>query len=245
MEFMDYLSHAKISKPLSAREMQILALVAKGHTNTGIAARLSLANATVRTHLTNIFRKLGVHRRTEAAVKYLGFNTEQMIAPAIDHILNNLNEPLRISTLSKMTGFSGSHFFVLFKSVTGCSPMNFIIRLRMQRACHLLQTRRLKIKEIGERVGYGDPYHFSRIFKSFVGVAPHEYRNTISGPSLKKSKPGPGHFHAKTTRFSLAPQFMPSRTTFKRRMDPDRLPAVSAAASALRHCCTEQEIPIA
>jgi len=56
---------------LSAREMEILALVAEGCPNKEIAARLFISNGTVRTHLMHIYEKLHVRCRTEAAAKYL------------------------------------------------------------------------------------------------------------------------------------------------------------------------------
>src|ERR1041385_7584595 len=56
---------------LSAREMEILALVAEGCPNKEIASRLFISNATVRTHLMHIYEKLHVRCRTEAAAKYL------------------------------------------------------------------------------------------------------------------------------------------------------------------------------
>jgi DNA-binding NarL/FixJ family response regulator len=59
---------------LSVREMEILAQVAEGRPNKEIASRLSISNATVRTHLMHIYEKLHVHCRTEAAAKYLRSN---------------------------------------------------------------------------------------------------------------------------------------------------------------------------
>jgi DNA-binding NarL/FixJ family response regulator len=56
---------------LSAREMEILALVAEGFPNKEIASRLFISTGTVRTHLMHIFEKLHVRCRTEAAAKYL------------------------------------------------------------------------------------------------------------------------------------------------------------------------------
>lgn len=55
---------------LSARELEILALVAEGFANKEIASRLHISSATVRTHLMHIYEKLHVHCRTEAAAKY-------------------------------------------------------------------------------------------------------------------------------------------------------------------------------
>jgi DNA-binding NarL/FixJ family response regulator len=56
---------------LSAREMEILSLLAEGCPNKEIASRLSISIGTVRTHLMHIYEKLHVHCRTEAAARYL------------------------------------------------------------------------------------------------------------------------------------------------------------------------------
>jgi DNA-binding NarL/FixJ family response regulator len=60
---------AALAEPLSQREVEILRLLAGGATNREIAARLVLAEGTVKNHVTNILGKLGVGDRTSAAVK--------------------------------------------------------------------------------------------------------------------------------------------------------------------------------
>src|SRR5215469_4855207 len=64
-------AEAPATSQLSAREMEILALVAEGFPNKEIASRLFISTGTVRTHLMHIFEKLHVRCRTEAAAKYL------------------------------------------------------------------------------------------------------------------------------------------------------------------------------
>ena len=56
-------------EPLSARELEILGLLAQGHSNREIANSLYLAEGTVKNHVTNILGKLGVRDRTQAALK--------------------------------------------------------------------------------------------------------------------------------------------------------------------------------
>ena len=56
---------------LSARELELLELLAKGFSNKEIASTLSISTGTVRTHLMHIYEKLHVRCRTEAAAKYL------------------------------------------------------------------------------------------------------------------------------------------------------------------------------
>ncbi|HZI33708.1 MAG TPA: response regulator transcription factor [Candidatus Binatia bacterium] len=67
-------TEANGTEQLSAREMEILALVAEGCPNKEIATRLFISSATVRTHLMHIYDKLHVRCRTEAAAKYLRSN---------------------------------------------------------------------------------------------------------------------------------------------------------------------------
>ena len=57
---------ARHSGPLTAREMEVLRLVASGMTNRGIAGRLRISEKTVARHLSNIFNKLGLSSRTAA-----------------------------------------------------------------------------------------------------------------------------------------------------------------------------------
>lgn len=62
---------APVGHALSDRENEVLALLADGATNDEIAVRLFLSEKTVKTHLSSIFRKLGVTNRTAAASKAL------------------------------------------------------------------------------------------------------------------------------------------------------------------------------
>lgn len=57
-----------IFSPLSARELEVLELVAAGHTNREIATRLNISNQTVKNHISSILRKLAVNDRTQAVV---------------------------------------------------------------------------------------------------------------------------------------------------------------------------------
>lgn len=66
-------------EPLSTRELEVLELVAAGHTNKEAAARLFISEATVKTHLLHIYAKLGVSDRAAAVAE--GFN-RGLLTPA-------------------------------------------------------------------------------------------------------------------------------------------------------------------
>jgi DNA-binding CsgD family transcriptional regulator len=57
--------------PLSARELEVLALTSRGRTNAAVADELGVSVHAVKFHLASIYRKLGVGNRTEAAAAYL------------------------------------------------------------------------------------------------------------------------------------------------------------------------------
>jgi AraC-like DNA-binding protein len=98
------------------------------------------------------------------------------IAVSLDYMMAHLDKPVKISTLSALSGFSPSSFFAFFKCATGDTPLNWFIKIRMRRAGELLRESNLQIKEIARQLGYGDPFYFSRLFKSVHGMAPKKYR---------------------------------------------------------------------
>lgn len=108
-----------------------------------------------------------VHGRLKAA---------QRIEDSVRYMLQHLDEPLDVATLSAKAGISPSSFYALFKSATGQTPINFLIRARMRLACKLLEKTTLQIKEIAALLGYSDQFYFSRVFKTAHGVAPRDYR---------------------------------------------------------------------
>ena len=59
------------------------------------------------------------------------------------------------------------------------SPYQFLTRLRMQHAASLLLEERLSVKEVAQAVGFPDPFHFSRVFKSIHRVPPSRFRDAM------------------------------------------------------------------
>jgi LuxR family transcriptional regulator, maltose regulon positive regulatory protein len=59
----------RLPEPLSEREMEVLALIAAGNSNEEIANKLFVSVTTVKTHINNLYRKLGTRRRTQAVAQ--------------------------------------------------------------------------------------------------------------------------------------------------------------------------------
>ncbi len=96
--------------------------------------------------------------------------------PAVKYLNEHFASPPEIVKLLKMCHFSQSHFFRLFKKLTGVTPFNYVKHRRIEEAQRLLLTTSLSVAEIGERVGWPDQFHFSRTFKSETNFSPQQYR---------------------------------------------------------------------
>jgi AraC-like DNA-binding protein len=88
----------------------------------------------------------------------------------------HLDTPLRAATLASVANMSLPHYFVVFKRCTGSTPIDYFIRLRMERARELLATTSCSVKEIAGLLGYDDPLYFSRVFKAVNQTTPTQYR---------------------------------------------------------------------
>lgn len=103
------------------------------------------------------------------------------VRPTVEHLIGHCTEPLTRDGLARHAGLSVAHFSLLFQRQTGMSPIQFLIQQRMRRACQLMDTTSLNIREIAACVGYDDPYYFSRLFSKAMSCSPRQYRQTRKG----------------------------------------------------------------
>jgi AraC-like DNA-binding protein len=68
-----------------------------------------------------------------------------------------------------------------YKALTGYSPIQHFIHMKMERACYLLDSGQQPVGEVAERLGYQDAQYFSRLFKKVVGLSPSDYRQLTRG----------------------------------------------------------------
>ena len=101
---------------------------------------------------------------------------DRRLKRVVAYIEDNIAEDLSLNAMAAVAAMSPYHFARAFKAATGASPLQFVINARIERARVMLKSTRLSIFEVAFRVGYGDPGHFSRHFKSRVGTTPGAYR---------------------------------------------------------------------
>lgn len=89
---------------------------------------------------------------------------------------SRINGQISLTELAASCNCSISNLNKIFKRETSSSPINYFLGLKMQRACGLLAHSKLRIKEVSGILGIDDPYYFSRLFTTYIGVSPKRYR---------------------------------------------------------------------
>lgn len=116
-----------------------------------------------------------IDRQENPALRNDGF---QKIGECIEFMSEHLSQPMKVGQLARLANLSAAHFAVVFKEQTGSSPREYLHLLRMHRAGEWLVGTQMPLKEIANRLGYQDQFHFSRKFKAFSGQSPSRYRES-------------------------------------------------------------------
>ncbi|RVX46743.1 AraC family L-rhamnose operon transcriptional activator RhaR [Nonomuraea polychroma] len=125
---------------------------------------------------------------------------EPAIHPAVAATVARLEaapaHPWRLDDLARAVNLDPTYLGRLFRRYVGLTPLDFLARLRAERAATLLAHSALPAARVGAAVGWDDPTYFARRFRTLVGLTPTEYRRRsrsaaltpLSAPAESKSE---------------------------------------------------------
>ncbi|WP_372661218.1 helix-turn-helix domain-containing protein [Cohnella sp.] len=121
----------------------------------------------------------------EAAEVEWSEGLDEGLAAALRRFKENLDRgfatELRIAELMEQSGFSSAYMRRTFVARYGCSPKEYLDRLRNEHAVRRLLYTGDSVTDIARACGYPDVYQFSKAFKNRNGLAPTEYRRERGG----------------------------------------------------------------
>ncbi len=98
------------------------------------------------------------------------------VTDLLDYIEHNYTEKITLEELSKVANTNEKYLCRFFKEYTGNTPIEYINRLRIERACLKMTEESKSITEAAFDSGFNDISYFSKIFKKYKGITPREYR---------------------------------------------------------------------
>jgi AraC family transcriptional regulator len=139
------------------------------------AAKASLATASTILQ-SEIERHSGAHGSKPGALA--GWQITRVRA----FIERNLDRTIHTSDLSAVAQRSPAHFSRSFKQAFGEPPHAYVVRRRLEKACHLMITSSDSLSDIALSVGFSDQAHLCRLFRQAFGASPSSWRREREVP---------------------------------------------------------------
>ncbi|MCG7406612.1 AraC family transcriptional regulator [Paenibacillus sp. ACRRX] len=103
----------------------------------------------------------------------------EVVKQVVQYMHKHVDEPLTLELLGQRFGYNPQYLARRFKELTTRSPIDYLIGIRIGKACHMLQYTDASISDISQSVGYEDVFYFNRIFKKNVGLSPSHFRKKL------------------------------------------------------------------
>ena len=105
---------------------------------------------------------------------------DSLIGNVIHYMQDHYAEDVDLKKLAKIAKMSDRSFFRHFRMSTNCSPVEYLLKLRLQHSCELLVTGNAFVSEIASLCGFYDSNYFCKQFRRAFGTSPREFRKQYS-----------------------------------------------------------------
>lgn len=113
-----------------------------------------------------------------------GKGSSDWLERCIQYMDTHYMEGITVADVVEVAGVHRSHLYQECSRSLGLSPMQYLIKLRMEKSGKLLKDSELNVTEIALSVGYPDLFSFSRAFSKYYGISPKQYQMSSAGRSI-------------------------------------------------------------
>ena len=117
--------------------------------------------------------------------KYVETAQSNLIRRTQEYIFENIGNDIGVEQIAVNIGVSREHLSRIFRQQLGQSPLEYLMKRKMELACKLLISTNLTCKEIAERIGYENSVSFNRAFKNLVKMPPGQLRELGYVPEIR------------------------------------------------------------
>lgn len=103
--------------------------------------------------------------------------SQAYVEKAVLYINKNIQNKLTVAEIAAYVGINRVYFCKIFKKIIGCTPQNYILNLKIEKAKTFLAETDNEVKFIASSLGYDDTFVFSHAFSKKTGMSPKNWRN--------------------------------------------------------------------
>ena len=97
------------------------------------------------------------------------------IKNVLAYIAENYDSSISLDNLAKIAGMNPKYFCRYFRSMTECTPIDYLNYYRIECACEMLSTKDISIKETAISCGFNDESYFIKTFHKYKGITPKQF----------------------------------------------------------------------
>ena len=105
--------------------------------------------------------------------------TAALFQDVLSYIDRNYEKDITLQDIAHQFGINYSYLSQLFKKVLGLSFAEYLINIRLTKACQLLSDTYMQVIDVAEAVGIFDYHYFCKVFKKNYAMTPSQYRSVI------------------------------------------------------------------
>jgi AraC family L-rhamnose operon regulatory protein RhaS len=110
--------------------------------------------------------------------------TEQRVQDLITELSSNCSEHWTLASMAEHCGIRRTQLGKIFHKLTSSTPVEYLFRIRMERAKTMLRRTSYKVIDIAYECGYSSSQYFANSFRQAIGMTPSKYRESIGGISV-------------------------------------------------------------
>ncbi len=129
----------------------------------------------------NIIKKMFALFTVNSNAKPEQFKQDFNLSKVTGFMEENISQKINLQQIADSLKLSKFYFAKKFLQHTGVSPIRYFLELKIKHACKLLDESNISVKDVALKIGYDDPYYFSRLFKKIMGLSPTQYRQSQYG----------------------------------------------------------------
>lgn len=121
----------------------------------------------------------GLREEWEENIRVKTGKAKELVKIAREFLVENHDRDISVTDAAAYVFLSQGYFTRAFRDEIGMSPMSFLMQIRVDHACRLLEQKEIKVGGIARQVGFASPQRFNAAFRKQMGITPMNYRKQI------------------------------------------------------------------